>query len=92
MFLDVLIHFVLRYIFISCTVTISGGNFKGFLIQARKGSDTKPLGTWSLIPTGTHLQTCTKTDDSVTHDSSKEKTSVTLTWTATESYEEIRFV
>ncbi|XP_030836067.1 putative defense protein 3 [Strongylocentrotus purpuratus] len=64
------------------TVSVTGGSFKGILLQARLADDTL-VGTFSDPPPNTKLIQCTGPGDSVTHTSSAPKEAGTsFTWTA----------
>ncbi|XP_030828687.1 putative defense protein 3 [Strongylocentrotus purpuratus] len=64
------------------TVSVTGGSFKGILLQARLADDTL-VGTFSDPPTNTKLVKCTGPGDSVTHTSTTPKEAGTsFTWTA----------
>ncbi|XP_072039735.1 putative defense protein 3 [Amphiura filiformis] len=66
-------------------VTINGGTFQGFILQARlaDGSSTVPVGTFSTTVENTKTTTCTATDDSVTHANKEIKPDgTTVTWMA----------
>ncbi|XP_072039607.1 putative defense protein 3 [Amphiura filiformis] len=77
-------------------VTINGGSFQGFLLQARlaDGSSTVPVGTFSTIVEETKITTCTAAADSVTHSSKTNKTDgMTVTWMAPNmEFGDIKFV
>ncbi|XP_077994255.1 putative defense protein 3 isoform X2 [Glandiceps talaboti] len=65
------------------TVTISGNNFQGMLLQARQPGQTTPVGTFSNPPSNTRLLRCTSAGDSITHANTNTKNSGTsFTWTA----------
>ncbi|KAH9524673.1 hypothetical protein Btru_027503 [Bulinus truncatus] len=64
-------------------VTLSGGQFHGFLIVARKtNGETKDIGTFTALPNGTKITCSTTTGHGVTHSSRDVKTNVNFNWTA----------
>ncbi|KAK6165997.1 hypothetical protein SNE40_022794 [Patella caerulea] len=64
------------------TVTISGGNHQGLLLQARVSGATTPIGTFSTPSANTKTIQCTAAGDSWTHSSQTMKTTSTVIWTA----------
>ncbi|CAH1238174.1 FRRS1 [Branchiostoma lanceolatum] len=71
------------------TVQITGGDFQGFLIQARKVGTTTAVGFFSSLPSGTKANDCDNVvaagDNTATHSSTATKRDLTLTWSAPES-------
>lgn len=64
------------------TVTLTGSTqFTGFLIQARSGSSSTPLGSFTASGNAQTL-TCTSTASAVSHTSGNSKSSVQMTWVA----------
>eukprot|EP00731_Ephydatia_muelleri_P011148 Em0006g42a len=64
-------------------VTLSGGNFRGFLIQARSSVSGTPLGTFSVGKDGSQqLSQCSPSESAVSHANNSVKNNVSLTWTA----------
>ncbi|XP_073498677.1 putative ferric-chelate reductase 1 [Phyllobates terribilis] len=63
------------------TVTISGSSFDGFLIQARSGSSSTPLGSFKVNGNAQTLD-CTSAASSVSHTSGSSKSSIQVTWVA----------
>ncbi|KAM8930627.1 putative ferric-chelate reductase 1 [Pelodytes ibericus] len=63
---------------------MSSGIIEGFLIQARDGSSTVPLGYFEISASDTIVQKlkCIKTGDSVSHTSDVAKSNVQVTWVA----------
>ncbi|XP_063794828.1 putative ferric-chelate reductase 1 [Pseudophryne corroboree] len=72
---------------IAVTLTSNSGatQFKGFLIQARSGSDSTPVGSFKTSSTNVQTLTCSSTASSVSHTSSTAKTSIQVTWVAPNS-------
>ncbi|XP_069824076.1 putative ferric-chelate reductase 1 [Dendropsophus ebraccatus] len=65
------------------TVTLGGGTqFKGFLIQARSGSSTVPVGSFVTSNSNMQTLTCTSAASSVSHTSGSGKSSIVVTWVA----------
>ncbi|XP_053325317.1 putative ferric-chelate reductase 1 [Spea bombifrons] len=68
------------------TVTLSSNPgatpFKGFMIQARAGNSTTPLGSFQINSPDAQLLTCTTAASAVSHTSDSLKTSVQVTWIA----------
>ncbi|KAM9324793.1 putative ferric-chelate reductase 1 [Gastrophryne carolinensis] len=74
------------------TVTLSSPGltpFKGFLIQARSGSDATALGSFQ-VTTNAQTLTCTTTASAVSHTSGSGKSSVQVQWTAPSSTADIQ--
>ncbi|XP_078571604.1 putative defense protein 3 isoform X2 [Branchiostoma floridae x Branchiostoma japonicum] len=71
------------------TVQITGGDFQGFLIQARKVGTTTAVGFFSSLPSGTKSNDCDNAvasgDNTATHSSTAAKRDLTLTWSAPEN-------
>ncbi|KAG8555931.1 hypothetical protein GDO81_017865 [Engystomops pustulosus] len=69
---------------IKVTLGSSSGvtQFKGFLIQARSGSATVPVGSFVTSNSNSQTLTCTSAASSVSHTSSTGKTSIDVTWVA----------
>ncbi|KAL1006698.1 hypothetical protein UPYG_G00075570 [Umbra pygmaea] len=67
------------------TVTLRGGTFLGFMLQARLVGGVSPLGSFS-IPSVTggqaQLLTCGITNSAVSHTSGSSKSSIQVTWIA----------
>lgn len=64
------------------TVTLTGSTqFTGFLIQARSGSSSTPLGSFTASGNAQTL-TCSSTASAVSHTSGSSKSSVQMTWVA----------
>ncbi|XP_075142278.1 putative ferric-chelate reductase 1 [Leptodactylus fuscus] len=64
------------------TVTLSGTpQFTGFLIQARSGSSTTPLGSFK-VNGDAQILNCTTFASAASHTSSDSKSSVQVTWVA----------
>eukprot|EP00731_Ephydatia_muelleri_P026181 Em0018g281a len=67
----------------SYTLSLSGDNFRGFLVQARSSVSGTPLGKFSVGGDGSQqLSQCSPPESAVTHTSNSVKNSVSLTWTA----------
>ncbi|KAL5467494.1 hypothetical protein EMCRGX_G031729 [Ephydatia muelleri] len=67
----------------SYTLNLGGGNFRGFLIQARSSVSGTPLGKFSVGGDGSQkFSQCSPPESAVTHTSNSVKNSVSLTWTA----------
>eukprot|EP00731_Ephydatia_muelleri_P035334 Em0115g2a len=67
----------------SYTLNLGGGNFRGFLIQARSSVSGTPLGKFSVGGDGSQrLSQCSPPESAVTHTSNSVKNSLSLTWTA----------
>ncbi|XP_078703486.1 putative ferric-chelate reductase 1 isoform X2 [Branchiostoma floridae x Branchiostoma belcheri] len=68
------------------TVQITGGDFQGFLIQARKVGTTTAVGNFSSLPSGTKSNDCDNAvasgTNTATHSSTATKRDLTLTWSA----------
>ncbi|KAM5148174.1 putative ferric-chelate reductase 1 isoform 2-T2 [Mantella aurantiaca] len=69
---------------ITITLTSTSGStpFKGFLIQARSGTDSTPLGSFQVTTTDAQTLTCTTAASAVSHRSMSQKTSLQVTWVA----------
>ncbi|XP_072275317.1 defense protein l(2)34Fc-like [Pyxicephalus adspersus] len=69
---------------ITVTLTSSSGStkFRGFLIQARSGSDTTPLGSFQVTTSNARTLTCSQAADAVSQTLNDGKTSLTMTWEA----------
>ncbi|XP_056379307.1 putative ferric-chelate reductase 1 [Hyla sarda] len=67
-------------------VTLSSNSgapqFKGFLIQARSGSSTTPVGSFVTSNSNTQTLTCTSAASSVSQTSGSGKSSIDVTWVA----------
>eukprot|EP00057_Strongylocentrotus_purpuratus_P003767 XP_003727312.1 PREDICTED: putative defense protein 3 isoform X2 [Strongylocentrotus purpuratus] len=73
------------------TVSVTGGSFRGILLQARLADDTL-VGSFSNAPTNTKLIDCTNSSDSVTHSNSDPKSAGTsFTWTAPDEVGNVTF-
>ena len=66
------------------TLSLNGGNFKGFLIQAVDGNNN-PIGSFNPPRNGKCL-TCGSNCDSITHTNSRSKNRVVATWNAPSNY------
>lgn len=68
---------------ITVTLTSSSGSpqFEGFLIQARSGNNTTPLGSFQVTSNAQTL-TCTTAASAVSQTSSSGKNSLQVTWVA----------
>ncbi|XP_071500516.1 putative defense protein 3 [Diadema antillarum] len=67
------------------TVSVTGADFRGILLQARR-TDDSVVGTFSAPPANTKLLQCRNANDSVTHSSQDPKSAGTsFTWTAPDS-------
>ncbi|XP_070562707.1 ferric-chelate reductase 1-like isoform X2 [Ptychodera flava] len=74
------------------SVTLSGSNFLGFMVQARRADwsldQNEPIGSFTDIPSIDNVQTkqCSNSDDTLSHmgvtQSTTPHTSLTVTWTA----------
>ncbi|XP_072556165.1 putative ferric-chelate reductase 1 [Paramormyrops kingsleyae] len=68
---------------IAVTLQAGPNPFKGFLLQARRVGQTKPLGTFTVRKSDAQLLNCSGLNNSaVSHTSASLKTSVTALWTA----------
>ncbi|XP_035688990.1 putative ferric-chelate reductase 1 isoform X1 [Branchiostoma floridae] len=71
------------------TVQITGADFQGFLIQARKVGTTTAVGFFTSLPSGTKSNNCDNAvasgDNTATHSSTAAKRDLTLTWSAPEN-------
>ncbi|XP_069823663.1 defense protein l(2)34Fc-like [Dendropsophus ebraccatus] len=67
---------------IKVTLSSTSGQFKGFLIQARSGSNATPVGSFQTSNSNTQTLTCTTAASSVSHTSGIGKSSVDVTWVA----------
>ncbi|XP_035688607.1 putative ferric-chelate reductase 1 [Branchiostoma floridae] len=69
----------------SLTVQITGADFQGFLIQARKVGTTTSIGVFTSLPSTVRTNDCPNTvargANSATHNSQAVKRDLTLTWT-----------
>ncbi|XP_078578458.1 putative ferric-chelate reductase 1 [Branchiostoma floridae x Branchiostoma japonicum] len=69
----------------SITVQITGADFQGFLIQARKIGTTTSIGVFTSLPSTVRTNDCPNTvargANSATHNSQAVKRDLTLTWT-----------
>ncbi|KAG8555934.1 hypothetical protein GDO81_017866 [Engystomops pustulosus] len=63
------------------TVTLAGSSFKGFLIQARSGGSSNPLGSFTASGNAQTLY-CTTAASAVSHTSGTSKSSIQVTWVA----------
>ena len=68
----------------SVTLSLNGGNFKGFLIQAVDGNKN-PIGSFNPPSNGKCLA-CGSNCDSITHTNSRTKNRVVATWNAPSNY------
>ncbi|XP_071609821.1 reelin domain-containing protein 1 isoform X1 [Heliangelus exortis] len=57
-------------------------DFMGFLLQARKVSNDKIVGTFIFIPPGSKLLTCSEDGDTVTHSDKSLKRNLSFVWKA----------
>ena len=65
-------------------MSLNGGNFKGFLIQAVDGNNN-PIGSFNPPSNGKCLA-CGSNCDSITHTNSRTKNRVVATWNAPSNY------
>ena len=68
----------------SVTLSLDGGNFKGFLIQAVDGNNN-PIGTFNPPSNGKCLA-CRSNCDSITHTNPGSKNRVVARWNAPSNY------
>ena len=66
------------------TLSLNGGNFKGFLMQAVDGNNN-PIGSFNPPSNGKCLA-CGSNCDSITHTNSRNKNRVVTTWNAPSNY------
>ncbi|KAM5148176.1 putative ferric-chelate reductase 1 [Mantella aurantiaca] len=67
-------------------VTLSGSSqFKGFLIQARSGSSTTPLGSFQVTDNTAQTLTCSTTASAVSQTASSSKSNIQVKWLAPSS-------
>ena len=64
---------------VSSAVTITGGAYQGFLLQARNAAGT-PVGRFPSAPVNTKSISCTSADSSMTHANTVAKNGFTYTW------------
>ncbi|XP_075040267.1 putative defense protein 3 [Mixophyes fleayi] len=69
---------------VTLSSTTGTTQFKGFLIQARSGSTSTPVGSFKISANAQTL-TCSSSADSVSHISGSGKTSIQVTWVAPSS-------
>ncbi|XP_069593526.1 putative defense protein isoform X1 [Ranitomeya imitator] len=60
----------------------SASQFRGFMIQARSGSSTAPLGSFVTSNADAQVLTCTSAASAVSQTSSSGKSSIDVTWVA----------
>ncbi|KAF3695735.1 putative defense protein 3 [Channa argus] len=75
------------------TVTISGPEYRGLLLEARTGSGTNALGSWQLPPPDTRFLQCTGNPrGAVTHSNTNLKGNTTVySWMPPDSTSPIYF-
>ncbi|XP_028402012.1 putative defense protein 3 [Dendronephthya gigantea] len=54
--------------------------FQGFILQARKIGDTKPVGEFVAVPDNTKAVECDHGNDTATHSNTANKASLTFRW------------
>ncbi|KAM4722464.1 putative ferric-chelate reductase 1 [Rhinophrynus dorsalis] len=70
---------------ITVTLSTTGTQFKGFLIQARTDNGTTPVGSFKVITPDAQPLTCTTAAAAVSHTSNNLKTSIQVIWVAADS-------
>ncbi|XP_073498680.1 putative defense protein 3 isoform X2 [Phyllobates terribilis] len=70
---------------IKVTLSSSASQFRGFMIQARSGSSTVPLGSFVTSNSNSQVLTCTSAASAVSQTSSIGKSSIDVTWVAPSS-------
>ncbi|XP_078581007.1 uncharacterized protein LOC144864617 isoform X2 [Branchiostoma floridae x Branchiostoma japonicum] len=62
------------------SVSVSGGEFKGIFLQARREDTGRSAGTFVTPPQGFHHVTCNTSGDSVTHSDRTNKSAAMFEW------------
>ncbi|XP_046912442.1 putative defense protein 3 [Dermatophagoides farinae] len=68
----------------TASVTISGGDFKGFMLYAAKPGSNDMIGTFTKTDKSKEI-TCGSAS-AITHKNDKAKSSITLTWNAPDKF------
>ncbi|KAL6488256.1 hypothetical protein MHYP_G00019970 [Metynnis hypsauchen] len=71
---------------ITVTLTANSGSFAGFLLEAREVGGSNPMGSFTLMGTGTQLLACSsEANKAVSHTSASSKSQVQSKWKASAS-------
>ncbi|CAH2311770.1 Hypothetical predicted protein [Pelobates cultripes] len=77
-----LTSFILYFFAVTLKNTTADSVIEGFLIQARDGSSTTPIGSFQVSGNDVQMLTCTTAASAVSHTSDSSKAQVQVTWVA----------